>query len=759
MEDRNLIKAEALQKLFGESPRDQFKKEEQFGKRLYITAWAVEILAALLGLCIAFFMAYDAYYTSEDKDFSTTINAILGALPFILIAIIEPTKIPLAGGLYRVKQKGWRLLILFALLALTAVTFETIFTGLERQLTNVTSRITKGENIITTLEQKNYELEKQIEEIENLDSSVATKDLEAKRENNNKQLNIELENLEKGRAEFENNKVSEKEALLQQLEDLQKAENNSILEATQTFKERVVQIDQEIENADKEKQSLREQLNASSGSNNPEIEALNEKIASIEQEVKFTQRQLNSREEERIRDAQSIIGVTPDGKTGPNTISTFNKYKQDREQEIRGILEKISEKSSILEQQNTSRIATINQKIDEIDENIRKLKVERSEQQENISRIRENERGSRNESARQRINDQINAKDTDIERKNTEVTEEKKKVRAYREGLDKEFQQQIKMITDGIVGKEGAIPKKMTEVEGNNERINEIKEKIRVYAEQSQIFRFAQMWSGHEDILDVTEKELAWVGFIWFGSIALICATVGTMLALISFIMTDQQAFLEKAERKLNTPIRRSTRRLLIGLRKRINRQVSTPIGRSFRLMLLSLRRRINKPRKVEVPVEVEKVVEVEKIVEKEVEVIKEVEVPVEKIVEVEKEVIKEVPVDKVAIKEIPVEVVRKELVHVPFYATEHGVVDATSILNNDPKPVLPLSKENKREEDDTIEGEFQSQISPNVSASSTEQNLTKKDSPTPKKTQTRKKVAGTTTKKATAKTARNKKS
>ena len=131
-----------------------------------------------------------------------------------------------------------------------------------------------------------------------------------------------------------------------------------------------------------------------------------------------------------------------------------------------------------MEQQNTSRIATINQKIDEIDENIRKLKVERSEQQENISRIRENERGSRNESARQRINDQINAKDTDIERKNTEVTEEKKKVRAYREGLDKEFQQQIKMITDGIVGKEGAIPEKMTEVEGNNERINEIKEKI-----------------------------------------------------------------------------------------------------------------------------------------------------------------------------------------------------------------------------------------------------------------------------------------
>ena len=52
MEDKNLIKAEALQKLFGESPQDQFKKKNSLEKDS-ITAW-VEILAALLGLCIAF---------------------------------------------------------------------------------------------------------------------------------------------------------------------------------------------------------------------------------------------------------------------------------------------------------------------------------------------------------------------------------------------------------------------------------------------------------------------------------------------------------------------------------------------------------------------------------------------------------------------------------------------------------------------------------------------------------------------------------
>ena len=139
----------------------------------------------------------------------------------------------------------------------------------------------------------------------------------------------------------------------------------------------------------------------------------------------------------------------------------------------------------------------------------------------------------------------------------------------------------------------------------------------------------------------------------WFGSIALICATVGTILALISNIMRDPEAFKEKQKMRRATPVRRS-----------------------IRLMMLALRRRLNKPKIVEKPVEVEKIVEVEKEVEKEVEIIKEVikEVPVDRLVEVEKEV----PVEKIAIKEVPVEIVRKELVHVPFYATEAGVVNAT---------------------------------------------------------------------------------
>ena len=53
-----------------EDSEGKFAREQRFGKKLLITAWAVEIMAALLGLLIAFFMAFDAYNATDEKTFS-----------------------------------------------------------------------------------------------------------------------------------------------------------------------------------------------------------------------------------------------------------------------------------------------------------------------------------------------------------------------------------------------------------------------------------------------------------------------------------------------------------------------------------------------------------------------------------------------------------------------------------------------------------------------------------------------------------------
>ena len=52
---------------------------------------------------------YDVYYSIESPTHSDLLSAIMGALPFVIIAVIEPTKIPLAGGFYKTKLWGWKI--------------------------------------------------------------------------------------------------------------------------------------------------------------------------------------------------------------------------------------------------------------------------------------------------------------------------------------------------------------------------------------------------------------------------------------------------------------------------------------------------------------------------------------------------------------------------------------------------------------------------------------------------------------------------
>ena len=165
--------------ILGGGVEKQFDRERSFGKKLLITAWAVEILAALLGLFIAFAMAFDAYRLtpSDGKDASLMLNAILGAVPFLLIAIIEPTKIPLASGLYKVRHWGWKTLIAAALFGLTFVTFETVFTGLERTVKNLTAIIIRGENKIVSLQNDVEKIDQKLEEIGALSITAQSDDI------------------------------------------------------------------------------------------------------------------------------------------------------------------------------------------------------------------------------------------------------------------------------------------------------------------------------------------------------------------------------------------------------------------------------------------------------------------------------------------------------------------------------------------------------------------------------------------------------
>ena len=111
--------------------------------------------------------------------------------------------------------------------------------------------------------------------------------------------------------------------------------------------------------------------------------------------------------------------------------------------------------------------------------------------------------------------------------------------------------------------------------------------------------------------------------------------------------------------------------RLILSFAEIFRGLIGKPIQRSFRNLFVAFRKRLNKP-KIKIQ---------EKIVEKEVKV--EVEKPVEKEVIKEVEVIREVPVERVEITEVPREIVRKELVYVPLYSSEGGLVNAPENVRN----------------------------------------------------------------------------
>ena len=120
-----------------ESDPDRITGRVKTGKRMYWFAWVIEILAAITGLVIAWTISWRNYITtletSDDPETLIYLNSIRAALPFIIIAVVEITKIPLAQGFYYAKSLGWKSLFFAAILGLIFVTTETILNGLEQQ--------------------------------------------------------------------------------------------------------------------------------------------------------------------------------------------------------------------------------------------------------------------------------------------------------------------------------------------------------------------------------------------------------------------------------------------------------------------------------------------------------------------------------------------------------------------------------------------------------------------------------------------------
>ena len=197
------------------------------------------------------------YKEIENPTLFDTASFIQGMLPFLAIAVVEITKIPLALGFYRSKMLRWKTLFLTALLLVMAITFETMFNGLENNFSNLTSRIVREENKISDLsleiENLKIDLEKKKTEIKtiqdmNLETILSGYLNKREKEDNSREREIELVK-KKEDATKEKYRLS-KEVIERQLNQLGQTEANLTI-----IKEnpRVKQLQNEIEAKKKRK--------------------------------------------------------------------------------------------------------------------------------------------------------------------------------------------------------------------------------------------------------------------------------------------------------------------------------------------------------------------------------------------------------------------------------------------------------------------------------------------------------------------------
>ncbi|WP_201832802.1 hypothetical protein [Microvirga zambiensis] len=106
-----------------------------YGQWTYRVAWALEIVAASIGLATGIALGYQAYSASLGTELSVSgLDLALASAPFFMVALAELTKIPIATLLFSVRWI-WKPVLAIALCLLALITFETVFLGLERAST------------------------------------------------------------------------------------------------------------------------------------------------------------------------------------------------------------------------------------------------------------------------------------------------------------------------------------------------------------------------------------------------------------------------------------------------------------------------------------------------------------------------------------------------------------------------------------------------------------------------------------------------
>jgi hypothetical protein len=553
----------------------QIELNKLYGKRLVAIAWAIEIVAASIGLFIGVSSAYSTiqYYNDLDQAVltgNTFTNVFIGAAPFIIIAAVELTKIPLALGFYRTKRLLWRTLFLITLFMLVFVTFETMFNGLERNFSALESKIQTPRNEYQEQKAKLINVQTSIDEstarpVEKIDEDFSLKASSAESERRKKitALNDErdseiLKINEQIQTLTESLTVAADATGLQQKvdrirQDIKTAKTN----ATTQIKAERDTVSKRLEDSDISIQKIDE--NMTSELNNKRFLA---SASSIRDSAK-ERRNLEINKQNNINQ-KLTIKINKIEKTLEDFVNSQNQILRKSESDL-------TKSQGTMSGMLGKNLDVLQNRVDDTSKRYSGLAKEANEDaNKNLARI-DRERESSKLVQKQR------------ERNLPSLEKERMEIRS---------------------------------------EIISLENKINTAARENNIYRITGRFYDRESAADITVQELKVITTIWFGSISLIASLVGAVLALAGFVLQDPESYKPVLHKK--RPFRNAIRGILIRLRRFYSTRRTGVIRTSIRALLVDIRRRVRAPRikfkEVRVPHEVIKEVPgPEKVVYKEV--------------------------------------------------------------------------------------------------------------------------------------------
>ena len=336
---------------------NNFFPQSQTGKKglfLLRMAWTIEIAVAIIGFTIGLIIMKGTQTEQGTSQLvsgfsflgSMTLNDFSIGLIFMIVAIVELTKIPLATAVYYSARFSWRIVFIIGLLLVNVSTFETIVTGFERinrERTKVVSNyITEYHSILTEIE--NLSIDERADEI---DEDIS-KELKTRRE-----IQSQID---------ENNLSAEK-----QIKQLRDSSGN---------KEVIDQLERRIESLGKEIQDLTNantQLRSDSkgawvkSTFNNQIEENNKIIARKTQEQADKQNQIDSML--RNSNQNNAASIELIRKTAANANKKLNGDLEDVSTRLKQLNDRKIKKS----ENESQKDEKINQLEEKRDENIRKI--------------------------------------------------------------------------------------------------------------------------------------------------------------------------------------------------------------------------------------------------------------------------------------------------------------------------------------------------------------------------------------------------